>query len=108
MDKRRAGKACLFAWGFSSACTALLGIGVGCVFDGLRRDSIANTVAPTSQPASTLVFDLTPPPPDQLQPHFVCVNPNVRLEPVWYGQCFTSAWEILNTGAAPLCIRLWP
>jgi hypothetical protein len=90
-------------------CAPAFAVASGCASNTPRPEPIALAAeTPASQPASAPVFSLTPPPPDQPQPHFVCENPDLRLEPVWYGQEFTSVWHVSNTGTAPLTVQLIP
>ncbi len=51
---------------------------------------------------------LTPPPPDQPQPKFVCAQTRVIAEPVWQGKTVEFSFAISNEGQAPLAIRVKP
>jgi hypothetical protein len=52
--------------------------------------------------------ELTPPPPDQPQPKFVCAQTKVIAEPVWQGKTAEFSFAIRNEGQAPLAIRVKP
>lgn len=95
--------------GVCCTCVAVLAVVPGCVSGARRPESVASTApAAASQPVSAPVFSVTPPTPEAPQPHFACEHPDLRLEPVWYGQEFTSVWQIANDGSAPLTVRLIP
>ncbi len=49
---------------------------------------------------------LTPPPPDEPQPKFVCKEPKITVTDVWKGQPAKFAFNITNEGAGPLQIKL--
>ena len=84
---------------------------------GTRRDF--EDIPPPSPPKGSRASDqarqeyrdavdawLTPPPPDQPQPKFVCARPEYEAEPVWFGQLTTFSWDITNEGEAPLRIHM--
>lgn len=54
------------------------------------------------------VIDLTPLPPDQPQPKFVCKEKKVVTEGVWQGQRAEFKFTIGNEGEAPLAVRIKP
>jgi len=82
------------------------------------KDQAAPAATPAAQPAGegkeagcaggTTIqkVDLTPPPPDQPQPKFVCKEPKVKLDGVWQGKPAEFKFHIGNDGQAPLAIRL--
>jgi hypothetical protein len=53
-------------------------------------------------------IDLTPLPPDQPQPKFVCNPKKVVAEGVWQGQRAEFKFTIGNEGEAPLAVRIKP
>lgn len=49
---------------------------------------------------------LSPPPPDQPQPKFVCANEKIVLDAVWKGERAAFVWEVKNEGAGPLEVQV--
>ena len=75
-------------------------------------EEAANQAA-ASQPAGksgcgggTTAIDLTPPPLDAPQPHWVCEKPEVEIEPVWRGKTAEFVFKVSNSGEGVLNVRI--
>ncbi len=49
---------------------------------------------------------LTPPPPDQPQPQYICAEPVQKVENIWKGSKANFTFTFKNDGKAPLALRV--
>lgn len=86
----------------------LLAVALACEASVVSADEpLASQESPATQGApGAPAIDLTPPPEGSPQPHFALKDSAPQAAPVWRGELMHFKFEVRNTGAAPLAVRM--